>query len=119
MFVSGVYLLIQFRKQPWDETSVLVIALCPSHRESLACSGLSVAKNAPRIPVKSTGEDLFSTKVVDDLLGAVHKYFLELESPLVLGVVDDALVQGFLYVNVYRAELSFENYPVCSSMLSC
>ena len=100
VFVPGVDFLIKFGNQTRDEPSVLVITLGPSHGESFTCAGLPVAENTSRVPVEGTGKDLLGAEVVDDLLGAVHENFFELESPLVLGMVDNALIEGFLDVNV-------------------
>ena len=83
------------------------------HCESLACTGLSIAKNTSRVSIKGTGKDLLGAEVVDYLLGAVHENFFELESPLVLGVIDDALVEGFLDVDVDGTKFMGSGYPVC------
>ena len=106
VFVPGVDFLIKLGNQARDETSVLVITLSASHSECLTCPSLSVAENTSRVPVQCAGEDLLGAEVVNDLLGAVHEDFFELESPLVLGVIDDALIEWFLNVNVDRSKLS-------------
>ena len=71
MLISGVYFLVERGDDPWDDTSVFVVRLCPSHCECLACSGLSITKHASGISIECAGEYLLSCKVENDLLRSI------------------------------------------------
>ena len=93
MLVSRVYFLKQIGNKSWSDSSVLVVILGASHGEGLTGSCLPVTENAARVAIKCTHHDLLGRQVEYNILRCVHEHFLEVESPLVLLMVDDALVQ--------------------------
>jgi hypothetical protein len=104
MLIPGVDFLVKRGKDSWYEASVFVVILCTGHGESLSSSSLSVAHDGTRVSLKSTGEYLFRAKVVDDFLRGVIKNFLELESPLILLMVDNACLNRSFDMNANVAD---------------
>ena len=104
MLISGVDFLVKWGKNSGNNASVFVVILCTSHGESLSSSSLSIAHDGTRVSFKSTGEYLFRAKVVDDFLRSVIKNFLELESPLILLMIDNACLNGSFDMNANVAD---------------
>lgn len=111
MFVARVDLLKQRGNHAGDDAAVLVVGASASHREGLAGPGLPIAHHAPGVTFQCRKHDVFGYQVEHHLLGGVGQHLLELEAPVLLLVVDEALVRRFRDVHVDMAGLEADSTP--------
>lgn len=120
MLITRVNLLEQRRQHSGNDTTIFVIGVGSSHGESFTSTRLPVAQHTAGVAIEGTGEDFLGSEVEDNILGGIGENFLKLEPPLILLVVNYALVKWPIHVDVNLATdirlkgTLFPSQPACS-----
>ena len=99
-------LLVHLVDCSWDDASVLVVRRRPVHRERLACSGLPVAHHGAVVAIGHLLDGLEGAVVEDILLGRVVHDLVELELPVLGGVVDETSALVLRNVNGHVLQIN-------------
>ena len=94
----------------WHDTSVLVIGGGPGHGKGLTGSRLPIAHNGSIVATHNLGDCLFGAVVKDILLGGVMQNLIKFESPILLLVIDHALLRIFWDVHSHGLQMQDVSY---------
>ena len=83
----------------WDDTSVLVILCATAHSESLACSSLTIDHDCSIETLNNTLDNISCAALKNFFLRWVVKNLIELETPLLLLIVD--VTASFILWDLY------------------
>lgn len=85
-------LMIKLLHSSWYDTSLLIVIWKTQHRECLTGPRLPVAHDSSVVPGHYIGHSLRRREVIDIVLSCIEHDLIELELPVIEGVVDGAIV---------------------------